>query len=167
MDKVRIAEAYLEAYPVTFESKHAAALPTVIAYAALAQESQQLANVIRGRFIVEEVADPEPYKTAAEMFAAQDLGFFQVSNLFCEHPLWTPEENIAFRITHDWFGHYDAKAPFSWKGELAAYYSQCRVHSRLAQRALFTEVVGQTACFSLTGEFPEQKAILLPRELDV
>lgn len=168
MDKKRIAEAYHAApwggYTTNAERWRA--------YRALANESVALAKVIRERIKVIEVAYANPYKTAAEMFACIEHGHFHVSTLFCEHPLWTPAENVAFRIAHDNHGHYgntkgDNQSAFSWRGEIAAYCSQSRYHSAEAQRALFTEIVGQTACFSLTGEFPEQKAILLPRELDV
>ena len=171
MNKQRIAEAYLDGYAVTQNSAASPlTLPTWEAYALLAKECMLMANVLRGRFNITEVANPEPYKTAVAMFGAIELDRFEVSNLFCDHPLWTPTENIAFRIVHDWYGHWgrkgDTLAAFSWKGEQRAYHSQCRYHSRLAQRVLFTEIVGQTACYSLTGEFPQQKAILLPRELD-
>ncbi len=164
MDKQAIADAYWN------DARVGSREATVHAYAALAIECTLMANGLRGLGNIREVANAEPYKTAADMFTAIECNRFEVSNLCCEHPLWTPYENIAFRIVHDWYGHHgrdgDTLAPFSWKGEQQAYHSQCRFHSKLAQRALFTEIVGQTACYSLTGEFPEQKAILLPRELD-
>ncbi len=172
MDKQAIAEAYLAAEPIEYHTPlfQAGRFETVVSYQTLASECIVMAAVLRGRFDIREVADAEPYKTAADMFAAIECNRFKVSNLFCEHPLWTPAENINFRIVHDILGHWgdkgDNKSAFSWKGEQRSYQSQCRVHSKQAQRALFTEIVGQTACYSLTGEFPDQKAILLPRELD-
>ena len=169
MDKKAIAEAYLTTVVAKPGMLHTPATHAAMeSYMALARECVLLANPIRAS--ITEVANADPYKTAVDMFQAIELNRFQVSNLFCEHPLWTPAENIAFRIVHDRYGHYglsgDNKSGFSWHGELAAYESQSRFHSPIAQRALFTEIVGQTACFSLTGEFPDQKAILLPRELD-
>ena len=171
MDKQAIADAYHSTWAVTFESTHRNALPTVIAYTVLAQECLVLASHLRVVFDIREIAEADPYKTAADMFQAIECNRFVVSNLYCEHPLWTPAENIAFRIVHDIYGHWgrkgDNQSPFSWAGEQRSYQSQCRFHSRQAQRVLFTEIVGQTAVYSLTGEFPEQKAILLSRELDV
>ena len=158
MDKRAIAEEY-EAAPILDWGQ----IPPEVrlAYIELADECEHLAGQVRRDYNVHEVAEGDPYKTAADMFVAWKTNTFVVSNLFCEHPLWTPEENINFRITHDFYGHYAGQAAFSWEGEQAAYISQCTYHSRLAQEALFTEVIGQTAVFSLTRKFPDQKAILL------
>ena len=166
MDKQAIADAYWNAPWWGYSTNN----ERWDAYRTLAIECVVIASDLRTQFKITEVPDPEPYKTAADMFLAIECHRFEVSNLFCEHPLWTPKENIAFRIVHDILGHWgrsgDNQSPFSWKGEQRSYQSQCRFHSRQAQRVLFTEIIGQTACYSLTGQFPEQKAILLPRELD-
>ena len=163
MDKRAIAEEYLLRI-VKPGMLHAQAV--VESYVALARECTLTANALRSRFNIREVPNAEPYLAAIDMFTAIECNRFVVSNLYCEHPLWTPAENVNFRIVHDIFGHWgrgfgDTQAPFSWAGEQTAYYSQSRFHSALARKALFTEIIGQTACFSLTGEFPEQKAIIL------
>ncbi len=161
-NKRAIAEEYF-AVAVVANGSHPYAV--LRAYHKLAEECKELARQVRETYDVTEVANGEPYENACDMFVALNAGQFEVSNLFCEHPIWTPEENVNFRITHDVYGHFGSSgtnlAPFSWEGEQNAYLSQCIYHSRLAQEALFTEVIGQTACFSLTREFPEQKAILL------
>ncbi len=158
MDKRAIAEEYLaapklEVYQIPIEVR--------VAYAILADECHELARQVRAKYNVTEVDNADPYETAASMFVAWHTDTFEVSRLFCEHPLWTPEQNINFRIVHDMYGHFTGQAAFSWEGEQAAYISQCLFHSQKAQEALFTEIVGQTAVFSLTREFPDQKAILL------
>lgn len=115
---------------------------------------------------VREVAESEPYASATDMFQALERGrVFRVSNLNSQHPIWTPQENILFRVCHDILGHYAARANFSWKGEVTAYLEQSKHHSELAKRALFTEIVGQTAYYSVFKEFPEQKCFLYPQEI--
>ena len=166
MDKRKIAEEYFAAEVPAWGHP----LNVLRAYHKLAEECKELTRQVRVEYNVIEVARGETYECAADMFVAINSGKFEVSNLFCEHPIWTPEENIDFRIAHDFYGHWCSNgtnlAPFSWEGEQNAYLSQCTYHSRLAQEALFTEIIGQTACFSLTQEFPEQKAILLETRHD-
>ncbi len=158
MDKRAIAEEYLaapklEVYQIPIDVR--------VAYAALADECTHLARQVRLDYHVVEVDNADPYKTAADMFVAWRTNSFEVSRLYCEHPLWTPGENINFRIVHDFYGHFAGQAAFSWEGEQCSYLSQCTYHSTKAQEALFTEIIGQTAVFSLTRSFPDQKAILL------
>lgn len=138
----------------------------VQAYEALARECRELWNgteISSLRLVV--VQEAEPYETAKAMFQDIMQGKFRVSGVNCEHPLWTPFENVRFRTVHDYFGHYLGNAGFSWKGELKAYLAQARHHSELARRALFTEIIGQTAYYSVYREFPTQKAFLYPYEV--
>ena len=85
-----IAEAYAKA-PV-YDPKAAAA------YKELADDSMRRADVLRNQLHIEEVNDPEPYPHAQAM--TDDIHkrqHFQVSRANSEHPLWTPEQNVAFR----------------------------------------------------------------------
>ena len=154
MGKLDIAKEYLLAPAYTVEA--------VPAFKALAAESTISARRLRRyQVTVTEVANSEPYPSSRLMFEDIKVGLFLVSNLNCEHPQWTAKQNIDFRICHDILGHFMVASGFSWKGELAAYVSQCKWYSPLAVEALFTEIVGQTACYQVNKEFPAQKVILL------
>lgn len=161
MDKLEIAQDYL--------AKPSYMVDAVPAFKALADESTAIVKRIGqlvGRLQVFEVAESEPYPSADDMFRAIDRGTFRVSNLNCHHPQWTEKENIDFRIAHDVLGHYLGRTGFTWKGELAAYKSQRRWYSELAAEALYTKIVGQTACYSVDKVFPDQKVILLESRHD-
>lgn len=138
------------------------------AYTALAQECSRMAWNLRnnkGLTLAVRVSDEsEPYATAKEMFESIDSGLYVVSRANSQHPLWTPEQNVMFRVVHDILGHYNARAGFSWRGEVDAYMAQRGQHSSLAQSALFTEIIGQTAYFSVHKAFPDQKAFIYPGE---
>jgi len=160
MGKLDIAREYLHAPTYTLEA--------VPAFKALASECASLRRMIEQQVEtrhdnvkVIEVTESEPYSNVQAMFIDIKAGNFKVSNLNSVHPQWTIAENIDFRVVHDVLGHYGAQTGFSWKGELAAYKSQRRWHSPLAVEALYTEIVGQTACYSVDRVFPEQKVILL------
>lgn len=154
MGKLDIAREYLHAPTYTLEA--------VPAFKALARECTELAHKLRTiALTIIEVPESEPYPTAKAMFADLDSGNFKVSNLNSVHPQWTIAENIDFRIVHDILGHWMSSKGFNWQGELAAFKSQRRWHSELACQALYTEIVGQTACYSVDRVFPEQKVILL------
>ncbi len=157
MGKLEIAKEYL--------AKPSYMVDAVPAFKALAEECTWMRGLI-GPLHITEVPESEPYLTAQAMFDDIEAGRFRVSNLNCRHPQWTQQQNIDFRIVHDVIGHCHAKAGFSWKGELAAYKSQSRWHSELAAEALYTEIVGQTAVYSVDKVFPAQKVILLESRHD-
>lgn len=102
--------------------------------------------------------DPEPYATSADQSADIIAGRFLVSRAHCDHPVWTVDENVAFRIIHDIEGHHAIGAGFDRRGEILVY-----VHS-LAHTpvdywpCLFTESIGQLAYAVAHGDFGIQKA---------
>ena len=156
MGKLEIAQDYL--------AKPSYMMDAVDAFKALAAESTELVNQHIKNFhnvAMTEVPESEPYPTAQAMFDDIEAGQFRVSNLNSIHPQWTQQQNIDFRIAHDILGHYLGRTGFSWEGELAAFKSQRRWYSELAVEALYTEIVGQTACYSVDKVFPAQKVILL------
>lgn len=114
---------------------------------------------------VVEVAEAEPYRGHEDMFAAIKAGTLHVSTLHCDHPVWDPETNIAFRVWHD-MCHYQTQGDFKLQGELAACSKQMdelyeRVSCAAAGLALYTECIGQLA-FNLTyGYFGIQKVAYL------
>ncbi len=140
---------------------------------ALADDSADRAAGIRLLLNVQETADAEPYLDAVAMVADIASGRFLVSTAHCEHPIWTPAENVNFRIVHDVLGHYAASmsiigcgrigaspefvAGFDWAGENRA----CRRHfsllpTRDARKALFTECIAQTGYAIANDGFGEQ-----------
>lgn len=127
----------------------------------LAKESEELADSLRKLYKVTIVDQAEPYHTAADMFADLDKRIFKVSGVNCEHPIFTREQNIDWRISHDILGHYRAKAGFSWRGEVASFEAQADWYSADAVVALKCEILGQTASRSVNGTFPEQKLVRL------
>lgn len=131
------------------------------AWRELADDSLARAAQLRREFAVIETDDPEPYPDAPAMFADLDRRRFVVSRANSDHPLWTPAENVAFRIVHDVAGHYITGGHFDWRGENLA----CSAHERLlspgARLALFTECIAQTAFCNAYGYFGPQKVVAL------
>ncbi len=126
----------------------------------LGQECNTLARSLRKyNYNIVEVNEAEPYASAEDMFADLDKGNFKVSAINCVHPVFTTRTNINWRIVHDILGHYISRGGFSWRGENAAYISQLRFHSASAGIALRTEILGQTASYSVNGHFPIQKLV--------
>ena len=119
--------------------------------------------------------DPEPYATPADMAAdAAHNGRFVVSRANCEHPLWMPETNVAFRIVHDVRGHLATGGDFGWVGENRACDGHRRAINRApwstrtrraAARAMFCECIAQTGYAIARGGFPDQICELLPNPI--
>ncbi len=158
MDKKKIALAY-DALPTFGPDRD------LMAFRELGRVPTQCAILLRRHLNIVEVKSPEPYENAQDMFNHIQDGMFHVSDVNHTHPMWTPEQNVDFRIFHDVLGHYAAKADFSWSGELVAMRAGRGWLNHMSYRALFTEIAGQTAWYSVHGEFPEQKAALLPEKL--
>jgi len=87
-----------------------------------------------------------------------------------DHPVMSPDKNVAFRAVHDYFAHIgpNRKSKGSYKSHnftLRGEYNAYLTHTRLAPKAtipiLFTEVVGQASYSAVVGEFPIQKATIL------
>jgi hypothetical protein len=158
----------------------------VKAWRELAADSVDRAAGVRLLLNVRETADPEPYRDAFAMCADIASGHFAVSKAFCDHPIWTPAENVAFRIVHDVLGHFAATVKngwpadyagarlhaveqpptvqpdlivgFDWDGENRA----CEAHGALLRTpdermALFCECVAQTAYAIDRGGFIDQR----------
>lgn len=149
-----IAQAY-ERAPV--RDPHA-----VEAWRELARDSIQRAHALRQQYNISETDDPEPYADAHAMFNDLNRGNFVVSRANSDHPLWTPDENVAFRITHDILGHYPSGGDFTWAGENQACGSHFPLLTPNAQKALFTECIGQTAYANHNRGFGPQKMAFLP-----
>jgi len=72
--------------------------------------------------------------------------------------------NTKFRAVHDIFGHSAEKTDFSPAGEETAWNLHRQMFSPEARPALATETRGQAAYTYKYGDFPPQKAALLPEE---
>lgn len=142
----------------------------------LAADSVQRAASIKRTLDVFETDDDESYPDAQSMCEDIALGTFVVSRANCEHPVWSPAENVAFRTVHDVLGHYvaslgprfkstnwaggflgDDVAGFDWRGEnraCAAHFPLLGVSARIA---LFTECIAQTGFAIARGGFGPQK----------
>lgn len=112
----------------------------------------------------------EPYPSADAMLADIAQGLIMVSDINHDHPVWTPEVNLAFRVVHDVIGHATTGSGFDWAGELRAWERhESTVESLDARRALFTEAVGQVAWMLHhaygNGAFGDQKVTTLPQWL--
>lgn len=149
-----IAKAYAKA-PI-YDPKAAPA------WKALADDSVRRAEVLKQQLKVEIVPDPEPYETPQEM--CEDVHknqHFLVSSANSQHPMWSTEQNVAFRIVHDVLGHCVSGGDFGWQGENQA----CRAHfpllTPLAQKALFTECIAQTAAGAYFRSFMPQKVAFI------
>jgi hypothetical protein len=148
-----IAEAYAKA-PV-YDPKAA------VAYQRLAEDSKRRADILRNQLDIEEVHDPEPYANAQDQ--ADDIHkrqHYTVSKANLDHPLWTPEQGVNFRIVHDVLGHAVSGGDFGWEGENRACQAHFPLLDKEAQQALFSECIGQTAYAAHYRSFGPQKVAL-------
>ena len=129
----------------------------------LADETLTHAARLQACLEVRYTPNPEPYATAADMLRDIAQGRIVVSTANSTHPVWTLEENVAFRLVHDVVGHGTTGSGFDWDGECRAYDKHWTiVRSPWARWALFTEAVGQVAYALVNGGFTVQKVALLP-----
>lgn len=132
------------------------------AWQELAQDSMRRAEEIGKHIKIDVVDDPEPYKSHKEMLDdIHNNKHFYVSRAHSEHPVWSTDQNVAFRICHDVLGHAVAGGDFGWAGENAACGAHFPLLSPAAQKALFTECIGQTAYGSHYRDFGPQKVAFL------
>jgi hypothetical protein len=81
------------------------------------------------------------------------------------HPLFTNDQNDAFRAVHDVFGHLGSGRGIDRHGEEAAFQKHAQMFSPLARMAMATETRGQNAALHATGSFQDQKVALLPASM--
>ena len=86
------------------------------------------------------------------------------------HPIYNNDDNVTQRYVHDVIAHYFGQHKFSARGEYGAYNrhlktlcnrDQVKAGQCLAAKAIFTEVVAQTSCYYVYGDFVDQKAVIL------
>lgn len=133
-----IAQAYAKA-PL-FDPKAAAA------WKELADDSLARAAQLSAQLQIEVTDDPHPYTSPQELW--KDVTKKQhlfVSRAASDHPVWTEDQVIAFRIAHNVLGHAAAGGDFGWTGTNLAAAAHMPYLSPTAQQALFTETVGRRA----------------------
>lgn len=135
----------------------------VHAWQALADESKKHADYIRKHLNITETDNPEPYDTSEDMIRdIRNNRNFVVSTANSDHPIWTPEQNVDFRIVHDVFGHAATEGDFGWHGENDACSTHFALSSPHAQKALATECLGQTGYAINRGGFTDQRVGFIP-----
>lgn len=112
----------------------------------LAQENKVHAVAIGAQITVEYTNHPQPYESPRDMWEdVHHKGKLEVSTVELEHPVWTDDEVIAFRVCHDVLGICQAGGGWSWPGANRACQHHMPLLSPEAQEALFVEVIGRTA----------------------
>ena len=154
-----IAEAYSKA-PV-YDPKAATY------FKELADDSVRRAHILGQQLHVEVTDNPEPYPNAKAM--ADDIHknkHFLVSRANCEHPIWSVDQTVAFRVVHDVLGHAVSGGDFGWQGENLACAAHFPLLTPTAQLALFTECIGQTAYAAYYRSFGPQKIAIFPNFIE-
>lgn len=154
-----IAQAYAKA-PI-YDPKAAGA------WKELADDSTRRAKEIANQLRVEFTHDPFPYQDVNEM--ADDIKKkkrIQVSKANLSHPLWSNDQMLAYRLVHDVLGHATVGGDWGWHGENGATAAHMPLLSPEAQRALFTEAIGQTAHNHFYRQQGPQKVVFLDDHLE-
>lgn len=82
------------------------------------------------------------------------------------HPYLSQPENNIGRAVHDVFAHLVCGCPFTFEGELTAYYEQRKWYPEWTWDVLFAEIPAQTCAYYANGkdhDFP-QRAIKAPKD---
>jgi hypothetical protein len=151
---------------------------TIAAFAQLVTETDELfrsitrpdrPNALQVFFTTYE----NPYRDAAELITSvREFRMLEVTTVAGDadrrHPLMSNDRGgdyDRFRAVHDALGHARLQLGFDRDGEYAVWLAQERFHSRLARRALGTELHGQHSVRWTTGEIAAPKAMLLEERL--
>lgn len=153
-ERPEIAQAYADA-PV-YDPKAAGA------WKELGEDSQRRAEAIANQIHVEFTHDPYPYQDVNEM--ADDIRnkkHVTISKANLSHPLWSSDQALAYRLVHDVLGHASVGGDWGWHGENGATSAHMPLVSPNAQKALFTEAIGQAAHNSYFRQMAPQKIVFL------
>lgn len=112
------------------------------------------------------VSAQDPYDSYADMVKDVQGGSLAVLSSASTggHPFLTVAENDAFRVVHDYHGHFSTGRDFSRHGEEAAWFRHSRMYSPLARQAMTTETRGQNSVFiwlNSGNTFPVQKILTM------
>lgn len=154
-----IAEAYSKA-PI-YEPKAA------IAFMELGRDAEARAKALVEHLEVTMVTNPEPYANAEKM--CDDIRKrrkLEVSQAGIDHPIWSDQQVIAFRITFDVLGYCASGGDWGWEGTNRAFAAYAAMVPAEAQKALFTQVIGQTAYATYYRAYGPQKVALFNEFMD-
>jgi len=132
------------------------------AWIELARDNKNRADMIRDQLKIETTDHPLPYKSFNEM--VDDViknKKLTVSRANTDHRVWSSDQVIDFRITHDVLGHIAAGADWSWFGINRAFAAHAPLLSVEAQKALFTETIGRGAFNAYYHSMAEDKIVFL------
>jgi hypothetical protein len=115
--------------------------------------------------------DKDMYTSAKEMREqVTKTGVIYIYNGWSGHPFLTQEENNIGRAVHDVFAHMVCGCPFTFQGELNAYYTQREYYPERVWSTLFAEIPMQTAAYYYTGgghDFPQRAIRATKQEMDL
>lgn len=150
-----IAQAYLKA--PDFEQKAGTA------WKDLGDDSLKRADMV-GRYLdIEVVNDPEPYPEFDDLTKdVKKRRKLKVTNQMLDHPIWSGDQVLAFRIAFDVLGHVASNGDFTWGGQNLAVAEYMPNLSEIAQSALFGEVIARAAYTTLYRGFAPHKIALFP-----
>ena len=117
------------------------------AWIELANDCAARAQQLQQQLQVEITDDPVPYSSPQEMWKDVEKNKrLMVSRAGAnQHPIWTEDQVINYRLVHDVLGHAAAGGDFGWTGENLATAAHMPYLSPSAQQALFTEAIGNSA----------------------
>jgi hypothetical protein len=154
-----IAEAYAKA-PV-YELKAAAA------FQALGQDCVHRAKALQDHLQITVTNNPDPYTSPEKMHDdVRKRRKLEVSKANLEHPIWSEEQALAYRICHEVLGYVAANSGWDWQGENEAFAAHAAIVPEEAQKALFAESIGQTAYATYFQAYGPTKICLFPAFLD-
>jgi hypothetical protein len=154
-----IAEAYSKA-PV-YDPKAAAS------FMELAADSVRRADSLRQHLEITLTNNPNPYTGPDKMHEdVRKRRQLEVSRANLEHPIWSTEQALAYRICHDVLGYCAAGAGWDWQGENQAFAAHAAVLPEEAQKALFAESIGQSAYATYYQAYGPQKVAAFPEFMD-
>lgn len=113
------------------------------------------------------VEDDRPYRDLEHLTncwnEARELGrgSLSVSDLHHDHPVFTREDNLRFRIWHD-TAHVQQRLGFSVDDEVALFWIQAQELDRRSVDALFCESIYQLAAWVVLGEYPDEQFVRTP-----
>lgn len=156
---VPIAEAYSKA-PL-YEPKAA------ISFMALGRDSEHRAKALMQHLEITIVNNPEPYSSPEKMFDdIRKRRKLEVSRAGLEHPIWSANQVISYRIVHDVLGHCASGGGFDWEGENRAFAAHAAIIPYEAQQALFTESIASSAYATYYRAYGPLKVALFPQFMD-
>lgn len=138
-----------------------------IAFHELGRDAEKRAETLGHHLDIRVTNNPEPYEHAEKM--CEDIRKrrkLEVSAAGIDHPIWSKQQALAFRIAFDVLGYCASGGDWGWEGTNQAFAAYVHLIPEEAQKALFTQVIGQTAYVSFYRAYGPQKIALFPKFMD-